>query len=259
MSEIKEIYKLYNLQIPDNYLGAQEKHVCKIGNDTGIFKLPMRYGSKDHIVEVINYLVASVLEIPCSLAEVIITSKGIGVFSRFEIKENETFEHFGVILNKTHINAVDFVKYIINSTGMSRLLYGAIQMLILDYLLGQLDRHLLNVAIIQDVENNICICPLYDNGISLYSIYADDIAIEFLNSYRYDGRMGCDEDVLRAINIGLDAIGIGVSNLVRIGKIDRNTLNKVIQSADKFKQISKTRKSAMVNFSMNQLKNLRSI
>lgn len=58
MGDLNKIYKLYNIEYTDNYIGVNANEVCKINGELGVFKLPLRHESKDHIVEGICYRLA---------------------------------------------------------------------------------------------------------------------------------------------------------------------------------------------------------
>ena len=122
-----------------------------------------------------------------------------------------------------------------------------------------MDRHLLNVAFIENRHKEMDMYPFYDNGLSLYSTYSNDAAIELLDNCMYNGNMGSDEDVRNAILLGLDSVGLSVTNLVRLDKLDKQAVIKVISRSDKFGQTQQDRRDAMTRFIMNQLKDLRGV
>jgi len=256
----KEIYKLYNIQENRNYKGTNNKFICTMKGEQGIFKLPLNSGSKDHIVEEICYRLANLLQIPCVYARVRKTEYGIGVFSRFEIKSEKILIHANEIYNSIELSAEEYIKLTLLLFGeKSKILYKSIQLLAFDFLTGQIDRHLLNIAFTQTKKGTLNLYELYDNGLALYSMRDDDTAINWLNKGNYSGRMGNGEHVYEALRYALCLCNSKITNFIQLDKINYNVVLDIIQNSDRYEQIIPERAEAMAKFICRQSDKLKEL
>ena len=252
------IYKLYNIVDRKEYEGMCNKYECDMHGEHGIFKEPLGYGTKDHIVEAIVYQVCCLCGVECAFARVRKTEESIGVFSRFEIPEGYNFMHASVLfgtwllhvsdlLGKTAVMAKEFRK-----PTLLTILY---KYLIIDYLTGQLDRHMDNMAILEK-NGKPTWYKLYDNGLALGGNYSNtDIAIKRLNSGFFNTRVGSSTEIREEL--------IKYKNSMKLGKIilpaiTYRSVSSIIDACDIYNQLCKSRRESMVNFMLRQKKDIES-
>lgn len=249
VNNIDKLYKLYNVANQKNdYIGNCTKVPCKLHNELGLFKLPLRYGSKDHIMEVFCYNLSKISNADVVYAEVMQTHLGIGAFSRYEIPQGYGFIHAGEIYSRLELFAQELVymtKDILGVKGLAELC----KILQFDFLVGQIDRHLQNIAFLTKKSKIVRYYGLYDNGLCLNAHLPNDVAIQCLNSGYYAGRMGDTDDLLEAIGICRE---FGVRSSINILNLNEKSLRYLFHSSDKFMELNRLRIDGMIFFILHQ-------
>lgn len=178
----------------------------------------------------------------------------IGVFSRFEIPENTEFYHVSTLLgcNELHIDEL-FKRFISIGAGYNtNLMQTLYRYMAFDYLIGQEDRHLNNLAILK-MGKNINLYKLYDNGLALSSYLSNNIAIERLKHDFFNSRVGSSKDITNALH---KYSGI-ISSRINLNSINFDIIYKIIEDCDRYKEIVKNGKVEMAKFVCKQAENLR--
>jgi hypothetical protein len=254
MNETEKLYKLYNIKDRKDYEGATVKCECTINGEYGLFKERISLQSKDNVMEEVVSRLAQLVGVPCAFASCRKHKDIIGSFSRYEIPVGYDFVHLEDILHISEININGLMETVL------RLSHGKItdtvitiyKYIILDYIVGQRDRHLCNIAAINKRGTKSSrLYPLYDNGLCCFSTDSNDIAIKELNNRFYSSRIGSNEDIIRGIQYYRNYIHPGdLREIVQYDKINTKVLQYYIDKADKYKQIGKERREATVRFIM---------
>ncbi len=260
-----ELYKLYDVkQSKNNTIGMVEKcEISKKNRETGIyerglFKRPINDSSKDNVAEAIVYRIAMIVGVPCVKAMVVMHNGNIGSFSRYEIDELDKVEHLRAVLGISELHIDDFFETIKNMRvkNVGSLYARAYQYVTLDYLTGQQDRHMENLAFIRD-RDNIQFYPLYDNGLSMHAVKSNSICCDYLYSNKYSSRMGNSSEIYNALKREKGQFkNLSIENIIKISNISDVILHNIIREEDRYKQINNEREKAMVSFIMQKKKEL---
>lgn len=251
---INRIYKLYNRQETNEYQGFCKKVYCDINGEHGIFKEKMSTRSIDNVMESFIYQVSLRFKVPCAFAKVRMAEGVIGSFSRFEIKTGWDFEHCSKLYGQSELFALDLMNETVRLFGMqSNLTKRLYQYLIFDFITGQQDRHLDNLAIIKNQNGRLAFYKLYDNGLCMESHNNNDVAIQVLNEGFYKSSMGVSEHILDTIREYSIRLNLKPINMVDIHWVSFNELVNILSGCDIYKQVRKDRKEAIAKFVISQL------
>lgn len=257
----EKIYKLYEIKDKTDFIGSTIKYECTINGERGLFKERRSMQSKDHVMEQVAYEMAQLMNVKCC-KDSCRKAQGIyGSFSRFEVKDIKRVIPYANILNRDQ----EYVEDVLNNTlrltknSINNFIKQLYQYIIFDFIMGQQDRHLENLAVIE-VSNRTVWYPLYDNGLCLSACSSHDAAITELNNGWYSSRMGDSSDIEQAI---LDFRHIifpdDLRKLIRYDRLNSNVLLNIIDKSDKYNQIPQSRRMAIVKFMMLQAKMIHSI
>lgn len=120
--------------------------------------------------------------------------------------------------------------------------------MLFDYLTGQMDRHLDNLAILSK-DKQIAWYKLYDNGLALGANYSNNIAIERLKSGFFDSRVGSSAEIREELLRYKEILKI---NNLRLSALNEGKLYEIIDESDVYNQIGSNRRKAMVDFITRQ-------
>lgn len=256
---IDKIYKLYNVKDKSEYRGLCKKYECTIKGEHGIFKERLNSASKDHVVEAIVYNIAQLCNVDCAFAKVRKANGVIGIFSRFEIEDNVKFTHANKIYGTAEMFIEDLFKRTIQISGGvdNSFIYTLYKYIVFDYLVGQMDRHLENLAIIKDGKR-IYWYKLYDNGLALQSHLGNETAIGMLKNGTYSSRMGNDREIMKFISDRTRESAYGI-NCIDTGRMDLDTIYSIINNCDVYNEIIKERKIEMAKFVVRQAMKLNEV
>lgn len=251
------IYKLYNKVETEEYQGFCRKMYCDIKGEHGIFKERMSQRSIDNVMESFIYQFATILGVPCAFAKVRIADGILGSFSKFEIPDDCSFEHASKIYGQSEVFAGDILEMTENMFGLkSDTLCRLYQYIVFDYITGQQDRHLDNLAFIKYNNGRLGLYKLYDNGLCMESHNNDEIAINILNNGHYKSSMGFSNYIYESIIEHSHKINRKPLSMVNIRNISKSGISKILVSCDIYKQIHKDRKDAIANFIVKQIQSL---
>ncbi len=253
--ENSELYKVYERSaVAGNKIGMSNKvEIIKKNKETGvyergIFKEKMHCGSKDNVMEAVVYRIAMILGVPCVRAIVIQHNGEIGSFSRYEIKELDKFIHLQEYFGVPEMHAEEFFKAIlgIKSNNVKNLFSMAYRYIMLDYLVGQQDRHMENLAFTKE-RGGLEFYPLYDNGISFCGHMSNSLYRESLRSGKFQSRMGASDEIYETLK-GLRSRfkEVSINDIIRIGSINEEILNNIIIEEDRYNEIIAERRKDMI-------------
>lgn len=153
----EKLYKMYIIKNRQDYTGSIEKYECVINNERGMFKERISAQSKDHIMEQVAYELSLLLGVKCCKASCRKTNGIYGSFSRFKVVDMNNVVQFENMTNKQEMHTEELLQYTINLTHDSKnnFVINLYQYIIFDYILGQHDRHLENIAIYRKNNNRI--------------------------------------------------------------------------------------------------------
>lgn len=255
---LKLLYRMYNEEDKTVYVGSAAKFECDIKGEHGLFKERISIQSKDHIMEQVVYELASIVNVKCCKTSCRKVKEWYGAFSRFEIPDGCQFIHaesiFGtneIFVDKLFEKSLQLTKNKANKFNVN--LY---QYILFDYITGQHDRHLENLALIKR-DRIYTWYPLYDNGICCFSVLSNDTAIEALNKGFFDTRIGTSYEILEALYKYRNTIYKGnILDIVNYSKVNKELLLNIIDRADKYKQLGIRRREATANFIMKQIETI---
>jgi hypothetical protein len=256
MSEQEKLYKLYNITDKKDYDGSTVKCECTINGEYGLFKERMSMQSKDNVMEDIAYRIAELLGVSCAFASCRKYKNIIGSFSRYEIPKGYDFIHLSSIYGVDELDAGELLRQTIlkSNNKIGSIVIDLYKYIIFDYIMGQRDRHLSNLALLRNknaTSNKTYMYKLYDNGLCCFATESNDNAIEMLNNRHYSSRIGTNEDIIKAIQDYRNLINPGdLRELVQYDKLNDKVLKYYFEKADKYHQIGKERQLASINFIM---------
>ena len=253
------IYKLYNITDKTEYKGFCAKYECTINGEVGIFKERMNSASKDHIVEAIAYNIALICNVDCAFAKVRKTKDTIGSFSRFEIPEEVEFTNASYIYGKEELHITDLFKATSQMSGgfKSQLVHTLYKYMCFDFLVGQADRHLDNLALVK-VGNKLLWYKLFDNGLALQSHLGNDESIKMLKLGHYRASVGLSGDIIELLHKLVNMIPYS-KHCIELKFITFDNVYGVIDKCDIYNEIIKQRKTEMANFVVRQAEILNKI
>lgn len=254
----KDLYKLYLIKNMESYEGSIEKCECTIKGEKGIFKERIGPHSKDNVMEQVAYEIAQLVGVNCCKAYCRKSHGVYGSFSRFKVTDINNVYTYSKIMKKVDMDADELLYNTIKLNGnvINNFVITLYKYIIFDYILGQQDRHLENLPV-YIVNKKITWYPLYDNGLSCFSMSLNDAAIQFLNQGFYSSRMGFSDDILRALNKYRDIIyKDDIRHIVKYHILNKEILLSIICRCDKYNQINKKRRTAMINFILRHCKDI---
>lgn len=213
-------------------------------------------------MEQVAYELSLLLGVRCCKASYRKTNGIYGSFSRFEVVDMNNVEPFESMTNRQEMHTEELLQYTINLTHDSKnnFVINLYQYIIFDYILGQHDRHLENIAIYRKNNNRIVWYPLYDNGLCCFSSYSNDTAIEYLDRGFYSSRMGFSEDILEAIQKYRQIIfPDDLRKLIKYNNINYSILMSIIDKSDKYNQMVLKRRESTARFIMRQISDIHNI
>lgn len=177
----------------DIYSGASEgsgrsEKVWLINKETeeiGLFKFTKSDRTTEHISEKIASDLAKVLGLECARIEIGTYKSRTGSMSYLINKETEILVEGIYLINRNYPNYDSYTLYdnvkeeyyslemILNSLEAYNISNDFLKIPIFDFLIGNTDRHQNNWAILA-FEDNIRICPMYDNSSSLCCYFDED-------------------------------------------------------------------------------------
>lgn len=259
--EFKEkLYKMYDAKDRADYEGSIAKYECTINKELGIFKERHSLQSKDHIMEQFAYEIAEVLGVPCCKDSCRKVNGVYGSFSRYEVPDLNNVIAFKSICGYKDLFSNDLFNFCIDKVGRTnQFVIRIYQYVIFDFILGQLDRHMENLAVYRH-NGNLSWYPLYDNGFCCFSTDSNDNAIERLNKGFYFSRMGSDSEILNDLINFRDIIYPGdLRNIIKYHMISKDLLYKLIDKSDKYNQMCETRRQATIQFICKQCECIHSL
>lgn len=200
----ERMYKLYEVNRGTVLKGVNQKQECRCSEGKGIFKSPMNVLSRDHICEAIVYEIAKHYGVRCCYSKVIKVNNSIGSFSKYEDTKNNTIIPLEEIVNSSSLTVDKYVK-VMNKLLYKRDFTECIRMLAIDFIVGQRDRHMENVAVYKLTDSwhknsdKYKIYDMFDNGFCLASPTIPEHAIGELKQYNYSSRMGSGKDILEEL------------------------------------------------------------
>ena len=261
-----KLYKLYSIKDKRDYEGSIEKCECSINGEYEIFKERISMQSIDNVMEEVVYRIANITGVNCSFASCRKHNNIIGSFSRYEIPYGYEFEHLSTLVKRDELPVDELLDYAINLSKLSRynIVYELYKYIILDYIVWQRDRHLANLAVIYKKVNNkildFKLYNLYDNGLCCFASDSSDNRIQFLNNKFYSSRIGSNEEIIAAIYQYRDRIYTNdLSYLVHYEKLNNSNLDYYISKADKYRQINKSCKRAIIDFILSNCKDIHNV
>jgi len=266
MNSTEKLYKLYNIKDKREYEGSIEKCECSINGEYGLFKERMSMQSIDNVMEEVVYEIANLIGVNCSYARCRKHNNIIGSFSRYEIPFDYEFEHLSTIVRMDELPVDELLNYAINLSKKSKynIVSELYKYIILDYIVGQRDRHLSNLAVIYKKVNNKIIdfklYNLYDNGLCCFASDSSDNRIKSLGNKFYSSRIGSNEDIINNIYLYRDTIYTNdLRYLVQYEKLNASNLDYYITKADKYKQITKSCKHAIIEFILRNCNDIHNV
>lgn len=254
---LERLYKLYSIKDRSDYEGSTIKYECTINGERGIFKERRSMQSKDHVMEQVAYELANVLGVSCCFNRCRKAQGVYGSFSRFEIRDLSKVIPYANILNKDE----GLVDIVLNNTikltrnNINSFVKQLYQFIIFDFIMGQQDRHLENLAVERTSDRKIKWYPLYDNGFCLSACSSHDTAITELGRGFYSSRMGdssyIEENILAFRKL---IFPDDLRKLIRYQNMNIALLLQIIDKSDKYNQIPQSRRQAIANFMMLQAK-----
>lgn len=169
-------------------------------NLIGVFKYPKTKDTTEHFSEKLASDICQLINIPCAKIDIAKYKESIGCIS-YLINNNEEDLVEGIhYINKkyegfTPNNSKDIIsneyyslEMLLNSVKELNIEKNIIQMCLVDFIIGNSDRHQNNWAIIENkINNSIKFSPLYDNGSSLCCyIKNEDIDSIIKDSFRFN-------------------------------------------------------------------------
>ncbi len=146
--------------------------------ETGLFKFTKSEQTTEHISEKLAEDLACLIGIECAKIKIGKYRSRMGSLSLLINKKHEILIEGIYLINKMYPNynpenmhdddkqEYYSLEMILNSLDEYNLKYEFLKIIIFDFLIGNTDRHQNNWAVIR-TENNLKMCPLYDNGSSL--------------------------------------------------------------------------------------------
>ncbi|WP_312099395.1 hypothetical protein [Niallia sp.] len=145
--------------------GVNQKRYGISRGHYGIYKKRLNPSSSDVECEVAVYFLARALGVPCCPAWLVETPKGDECFSQFEYNFSSQYIVHLRRLFKEGEQAGEIYTTLINK--LPEFAKEISQMVLLDFVSRQTDRHMSNVALLVTGER-VTFYPLYDNGRSLF-------------------------------------------------------------------------------------------
>lgn len=154
-------------------------------NSVGLFKFPKSEYTTEHLSEEIATKVAKLIDIECAIVEIGTYEGRIGSFSYKINKHDEILVEGIQLINKYYPYYNPEILYdkknkeyyslemILNSLKDYNFQRDFLKIPIFDFLIGNTDRHQNNWGILQNDED-VKLCPLYDNGSSLCCYITED-------------------------------------------------------------------------------------
>lgn len=154
-------------------------------NDIGLFKFPKSIYTTEHLSEKIAADIAKLINVKCMVVEIGRYKERIGSLSYRINKDDEILVEGIQLINKYYPFYKPEILYdeknkeyyslemILNSLGEYKFQRDFLKIPIFDFLIGNTDRHQNNWAILKKDED-VKLCPLYDNGSSLCCYITDN-------------------------------------------------------------------------------------
>lgn len=258
-----KIYRAYNvksIESKSSLKGISNKIECDMRDngvlERGIFKEKLREFSKDHIMEQFVYKLALQVGVQCCKASCRQRNGIIGSFSRYEIPVGYIFIHLSDIMKEREIGAEELIiKAIEMSKGVNRFVRTIYQYMLFDFLVGQQDRHLENLAVLENKKTNRRnLYPLYDNGLCCFSHIDKENAIELLHKGFYNSCNGPSEDIIKALVKYRNIVfyNVDLATVVNYKIINVNLIEQLLNEASKYDKLGKQRTIAVAEFIKRQ-------
>lgn len=244
LRDTQSIYKLYTATSSGNTVGNAAKFDCRYAGSRGIFKLPMSFGSKDHIIEAFYYQLSKLTHSEVVESNVIRTRHGIGAFSKFELRPGSKLTHAKDILHTEEVFATQLAKWSIAQLNWERISTDILLLIETDFLLGQADRHCLNFGFIGSA-NTLRLYKLYDNGLALCSYMGEDQAEFVLSSGDIFSRMGSPDEYIEAIQL---LHSTGIRSKLSLSNLSKRNIAMAFRKADSFNELTPRRLELMLEF-----------
>lgn len=249
MTKSEHVYKLYHPNVIEYEHGYLEKQECEVKGCRGIFKTQFIYKGLDNVMEAVCYNLAQLLGVRCCKDFVMMHNNKLGSFSAYDDEYNvDTFFTVTKLTGLVEPSIDTLFGYILNINNR-QLAIEVYKMLVFDYIMGQLDRHMENMAFIVD-KGSYKLYPAFDNGLCCFTPTSIDLnAIEQLKNGFYENRIGSDEEILRALYRYRPAIwNSDLRQIIRYNNLSYNSINNIITQCDKYNQFRAARKNETIQF-----------
>lgn len=152
--------------------------INKQTKEVGLFKFTKSIETTEHISEKLASDLAGLIGLDCAKIKIGIYEAKIGSMSYLINSDKEILIEGIYLINKIYPNYDSYTMYdninneyyslemILNSLNEYNLKSEFFKLVIFDFIIGNTDRHQNNWAVLQ-CNDNIRICPIYDNGSSL--------------------------------------------------------------------------------------------
>lgn len=158
-------------------------------------------------------------------------------------------------MQKSEVTADELLSRAINISGLSsNFVRDIYKDIIFDFLTGQHDRHLDNLAIMRNRSTKkIKLYPLYDNGLRCFSHLERETAIELLTQGFYSYCYGTSEDIIEAIVKYRESIfNADLALLVNYKALNIRLIEQLLNKSSKYDKLGKQRTEAIAKFIMRQ-------
>ena len=256
-------------------------------NKIGLFKYTKTNKTTEHVSEELASELANLIGLKCAKIDIGLYDSRTGSMSYLINNETEILIEGIYLINKIYPNYDSnsmYDKYkqeyyslemIINSIQEYNITIDFLNIIIFDFLIGNTDRHQNNWAVISS-NDNIKMCPMYDNGSSLCCYIEDEKIDSFLGNdkMKFDSlvntssrsRIRIDKnikkepthiEVIKYLNLNYRNSIINLVETIN-NRITKNTLDKVIDIYPE-ELISSKRKELIKRFLLTKVKLLNNI
>lgn len=250
--EDKSIYEIYKLN-KRSIDGNSKKHIIVVRGKKAVFKQVVNSYSIDNCVEQIVYELSSCAKVDCAECEVASINNTIGSYSIIDLARNEEAKTISSI---TGLETLDIFSLHEILKTMNINTSELFKQTVIDYITGQQDRHLGNIAVVFNKKTRkYKLMYMYDNGLALFSHLPNSTALEMLSKKVFSNRTGSNKMLLQYIKENSKT----VSNKICVRKVKRllySEVYNIIENSNKFNQMSIDRMNHMTRFIIERIHEL---